>query len=120
MHRRVVDLGGRLEAMRGQFDGAEVIAIHDDAPGVAFLTADGEFETELAAQPPLTTVVTGEAQAPARDILVEQFHALLGAMLLGQQQRPLAHAMGAPPPGCGGAQQEHDEKVTQGHERNPV
>ncbi len=81
MHRRVVDLGGRLEAMRGQFDGAEVIAIHDDAPGVAFLTADGEFETELAAQPPLTTVVTGEAQAPARDILVEQFHALLGKML---------------------------------------
>lgn len=64
MHRRVVDLGGRLEAMRGQFDGAEVIAIHDDAPGVAFLAADGEFETELAAQPPLTTVVTGQAQAP--------------------------------------------------------
>ncbi|MOA00450.1 hypothetical protein D3C78_1198120 [compost metagenome] len=121
IHYRIVDLGLRrslrlrLEAERRQFDPSGLLAEHDDAAGVAFLAGSGELEAVLPGQAQLAALVAAQAQPAQGDVLVQQLDALPHAMLLHQQQRALADAMGTPPPGGDCGQQHECEKVAQSH-----
>lgn len=124
MHR-VVDLGAAPEAMC--LVHAEV-AIHDDAPGVAFPLAPLTVNLERTGwpQPPLTTVVMGEAGAGARATsrvgAVPRPAYNNAASASSNERLPARWRARFHHHGCGGgAQQEHIEKqLIQVSRVNPV
>ncbi len=105
----------RLHAERRQLDPAQVLAEHGDATGVALLAGGGELEGVFAGQAQVAAAVALEAEALQGHGVIQQFHALARAVLLGQGQCTLADAMGAPPPGGARDNQHENEKIAQVH-----